>query len=207
MASKCPKCHRILEEDAICCAGVRYTWKCRSCAKLTQGFVVPYGKCFLCGGDIEVVSDRDIAASEDIEVVRSAVQMEVDMYHFYKMAVARAADGPARDVLEDLYEREQEHIEELATKYHLDLDNAVFEPPPAVADILEKELFSGVSIDESDSMKKIYEKALELERRSHSFFAERAAALPEGREKEICRELAAEEEEHVALLETELQHF
>jgi len=55
MPSNCPKCRRILEEDEICCAQVRYTWKCRKCHKLSTGFAVPYGKCFLCGGELEQI--------------------------------------------------------------------------------------------------------------------------------------------------------
>jgi hypothetical protein len=55
MPSSCPKCRRVIEEDEICCAQVRYTWRCKSCFKLTSGFAVPYGKCFLCGGELEVL--------------------------------------------------------------------------------------------------------------------------------------------------------
>jgi hypothetical protein len=44
-----------LDQDEICCAQVRYTWKCKQCHKLTTGFAMPYGKCFLCGGDLAVV--------------------------------------------------------------------------------------------------------------------------------------------------------
>ncbi len=50
MPSTCPKCRAVLEEDEICCAQVRYTWRCKSCFKLTSGLAIPYGKCFLCGG-------------------------------------------------------------------------------------------------------------------------------------------------------------
>ena len=37
MPSSCPKCRQVLEEDEICCAQVRYTWRCKSCFKLTSG--------------------------------------------------------------------------------------------------------------------------------------------------------------------------
>ena len=63
MPSTCPKCHHVLEQDEICCAQVRYTWKCRACHKLTTGFALPYGKCFMCGGDLEVVEGRDLGDS------------------------------------------------------------------------------------------------------------------------------------------------
>ena len=61
MPSSCPKCRRVLEEDEICCAQVRYTWRCKSCLKLTSGFAIPYGKCFMCGGDLELIENREPA--------------------------------------------------------------------------------------------------------------------------------------------------
>ena len=206
MPSSCPKCHRIIEEDSICCADVRYSWKCKECGKLSQGFVVPYGRCFLCGGKIEVVDDQP-PASEAVEMIRNAVQLEVDMYHFYRLATAKVGEGEHREVLEDLYSREAEHFHELSDKYHLDLDDRVLEPTAAVDARIESELFDGVDVDAADPLRSVYLKALELERRTHRFFADRAAALPDGPEREVCRELAAEEEEHIALIETELQHL
>ena len=63
MPSSCPKCHGVLEEDEICCAQVRYAWRCKSCFKLTTGFAIPYGKCFMCGGELEVIPGRDLGDS------------------------------------------------------------------------------------------------------------------------------------------------
>ena len=206
MASRCPKCHRTIEEDSICCADVRYSWKCTECGKLTQGFVVPYGRCFLCGGKIVIVDDRP-PTSEAIDMIQRAVQLEVDMFHFYRLATAKVGAGEHREVLEDLHSREAEHFRELSDKYHLDLDERVLEPTAEVDAKIESELFAGIDLHVSDPLRSIYEKALELERRTHRFFAGRAAALPDGPEREVCRELAAEEEEHIALIETELHHL
>src|ERR1017187_1794616 len=64
MPSTCPKCHAVIEEDEICCAQVRYTWRCKSCFKLTSGLAMPYGKCFLCGGDLEVIPRSEEHTSE-----------------------------------------------------------------------------------------------------------------------------------------------
>ena len=50
MPSTCPKCRQVVAEDIVCCAELRYTWKCTSCAKLSTGFALPFGRCFLCGG-------------------------------------------------------------------------------------------------------------------------------------------------------------
>jgi len=46
-----------------------------------------------------------------------------------------------------------------------------------------------------------------MERRTRDHFHKLARELPEGLERDLCEELAAEEEEHVALLEGELEQL
>ena len=117
MPSSCPKCHRVLEEDEICCAQVRYTWRCKSCFKLTSGLAVPYGKCFLCGGELEVIQGRDLGDSMRFRAIREAVQFELNSFHFYKLARDRARTPEQKAVLERLYEAELDHLHELEEKY------------------------------------------------------------------------------------------
>jgi len=105
MPSTCPKCRRTLDEDEICCAQVRYSWRCKSCFKLTSGFAIPYGKCFMCGGELEVIPGRDLGDSMQFRAIRDAVQFELDSFHFYKMARDKAATPEQRAVLERLYGR------------------------------------------------------------------------------------------------------
>ena len=135
------------------------------------------------------------------------MQIEVDMYHFYRLAAQRVPDGTAKEVLENLLEQEQDHLQELQQKYHLALPDNVLLPPPGLEAVLAQQLMPGMEIENGDTARSIYEKALELERRSAAFFEKRASELPDGPERRICQELAAEEREHVALLETELQHL
>jgi rubrerythrin len=49
--------------------------------------------------------------------------------------------------------------------------------------------------------------ALEMEKRTRDHFRKLAGELPAGLERDLCGELAAEEEEHVALLEGELEQL
>jgi len=102
MPSSCPKCRRVLEEDEICCAQVRYTWRCKSCFKLTTGFAIPYGKCFMCGGELEVIPQRDMGDSMRFQAIRDAVQFELNSFHFYKLARDHAKTPDQRAVLERL---------------------------------------------------------------------------------------------------------
>jgi len=206
MPSFCPKCHAVVEEDEICCAQVRYTWKCKSCHKLSTGLALPYGKCFLCGGELEVVEGRELGDAMRFQAVRDAVQFELNSFHFYKLARAKAGSPQQRAVLERLYEAELDHLHELEEKYHAHLDRAVIDLSPNEEKLLADDLFRGLSV-EGASIRQLYEAALEMEKRTRDHFRKLAAGLPDGLEKEVCLELASEEEEHVAMLETEIEQL
>jgi rubrerythrin len=207
MPSSCPKCRRVLEEDEICCAQVRYSWRCKSCFKLTSGFAVPYGKCFLCGGDLELIQNRELGDSMRFQAIRDAVQFELNSFHFYKLARDRAATAEQRAVLEHLYEAELDHLHELEEKYHAHLDREVVELSSNENSLLANWLFQGIRVTEASGVADLYELALEMERRTRDHFRKLAEGLPAGLEKELCGELAAEEEEHVAMLEGELEQI
>ncbi len=207
MPSACPKCHKVMEEDEICCAQVRYTWRCKSCFKLSSGFAVPYGKCFLCGGELEVIPGRDLGDSMRFRAIRDAVQFELNSFHFYKLARDKAANPEQRAVLERLYEAELDHLHELEEKYHAHLDREVVELSENEQALLSSWLFRGLRISEDSGLADLYETALEMERRTRDHFRKLGRELPPGLEKEVCEELAAEEEEHVALLEGELEQI
>ncbi len=205
MPSSCPKCHRVLEEDEICCAQVRYTWRCKSCLKLTTGFAVPYGKCFLCGGPLEVIEGRELGDSMRFRAIREAVEFELNSFHFYKLARDQAQSPEQRAVLERLYEAELDHLHELEEKYHAHLDRETVELSADHDRLLGNWLFHGIHLDQKTGLKELYQAALEMERRTRDHFRKLAGELPAGLEKELCGELAAEEEEHVAMLEGELE--
>ena len=207
MPSSCPKCRRVLEEDEICCAQVRYSWRCRSCFKLTTGFAIPYGKCFLCGGDLEVIPTRELGDSMQYRAIRDAVQFELNSFHFYKLARDKAKNPDQRAVLERLYEAELDHLHELEEKYHAHLDREVVELSADEDALLANSLFRGIYVTENSGIADLYRAALEMERRTRDHFRKLAADLPPGLEKDLCSELAAEEEEHVVLLEGELEQI
>jgi rubrerythrin len=207
MPSSCPKCRRILEEDEICCAQVRYTWRCKSCFKLTSGFAIPYGKCFMCGGDLETIENRELGDTMRFQAIRDAVQFELNSFHFYKLARGKAKTPDQRAVLERLYEAELDHLHELEEKYHAHLDRKVVELSQDEQRLLSNWLFRDIHVSGDSGVRDLYQAALEMERRTRDHFRELASGLPPGLEKELCGELAAEEDEHVALLEGELEQI
>jgi glutamate synthase (NADPH) small chain len=200
MPSTCPKCRSVVEDDEICCAQVRYTWRCKSCFKLTSGIAVPYGKCFMCGGDLEVIPDRDLGDSMRFQAIRDAIQFELNSFHFYKLARDRAKTPDQRATLERLYEAELDHLHELEEKYHAHLDRSVVELSADESKLLENWLFQGLRVSEDAAVRDLYQIALEMEQRTRDHFRSLARSLPAGLEKELCEELAAEEDEHVELL-------
>ena len=207
MPSFCPKCHGVLEEDEICCAQVRYSWRCKSCFKLTTGFAIPYGKCFMCGGELEVIPGRDLGDSMRFRAIRDAVQFELDSFHFYKLARDKAHTPEQRAVLEGLYEAELDHLHELEEKYHAHLDRSVVELSADEENLLSNWLFRGIQVTEDSGVVELYQAALEMERRTRDHFKKLAREVPPGLEADLCEELAAEEEEHVAMLEGELEQI
>jgi rubrerythrin len=207
MPSTCPKCHSVIEDDEICCAQVRYTWRCKSCFKLTSGFAIPYGKCFLCGGNLEVIRDRDLGDSMSFQAIRDAVQFELNAFHFYKLARDRAQDPSQRAVLERMYEAELDHFHELEQKYHVHLEREAVELSADEETLLANWLFEGIRFNGSTGISDLYKSAIEMEIRTRDHFRKMALTLPAGIERDLCAELAAEEDEHVALLMGELEQI
>lgn len=208
MPSFCPKCHKLLDEDEICCAQIRYTWRCKQCHKLTTGIALPYGKCFLCGGELEVLQDRDLGDPLDLRAIREAMQFELDAFHFYRMARERITNPQNRIILEQLYENEVDHLHELEEKYHAHLDPSVIKLDPEAEKRLSEWLFRGIVFTDQTAASRVYELAIEMERRTRDHFRKVASeAAADSPEREIYLELAAEEEEHVALLESEMEQF
>lgn len=208
MPSTCPKCHQIIDSDAVCCAEIKYTWKCKSCGKLSTGFVIPYGRCFLCGGENELVKGYSGDQPELVEIAHEAVQYEFDMYHFYRLAMEKTGHPVLRAVLEELYKKEQDHLAELEEKYHLHLDAELRSLPDQKKRIVSDWIFQGIDFQNAEGhILQVYDKAISMERRTRDRFLAHANALPPGPQREIYRELAAEEEEHVSMLETEREQF
>jgi glutamate synthase (NADPH/NADH) small chain len=208
MASTCPKCHQVIENDSICCADIKYTWKCKSCGKLSTGFVVPYGRCFLCGGENELVEGYSGASTDLVAIVQEAVQFEVDMYHFYRISSQKTKDETLRAVLVELYNKEKDHLDELEEKYHLHFGHDLRNLSENDENIVFGFIFHGIDFKEAEGhILQVYDKAIAMERRTRNRFQAHAKALPPGPHKELYRELAAEEEDHVNTLETERAQF
>jgi glutamate synthase (NADPH) small chain len=208
MASMCPQCHQHCEDDSICCADINLTWKCKSCGKLTTGFIFPWGRCFLCGGENELIEGYAGVSGDLVAIVREAVQFEVDMYHFYRMAAQETKDEVLRAVLDDLRDREDNHLRVLEEKYHLHFGHDLRQLPDKEEKVVFGFIFHGIDFKGAEGhILQVYNKAIGMEKRTRNRYLTHADALPPGSHKELYRELAAEEEVHVKILETKREPF
>lgn len=195
----CPKCHQPIdgEEEYVCCADAVLQWRCGSCAKVSEGFAFPYGMCPHCGGRLAAL-DREPIEDAARDAVRAAFEIELGGRDFYVQA-ARAAGDPA---LKDLFGRfavmEEEHMATLSRRYHV----AVPAPAPELRVDLAA-LYAGIDSRPTDPGN-LFRLAIAFEERAACFFTERSEqASASSAERQLYRELAAEERDHASLLTTE----
>ena len=195
----CPRCHRPVEagdDDGICCADEVVAWKCVDCSKRSEGFAFPYGRCPACAGTLVPVDPTTAVPDEAMDAVRKAFEIELGGRDFYVAAAKHTSDEALHDMFQRLAEMEREHIDTLVRRYHL------APPDDASGDLHPGALQAGAQRVPSDPVD-LLQLALTLEQRAEAFFREHLDdTSPAARE--LYRELAAEEGEHIALLTTEI---
>jgi rubrerythrin len=202
--SICPRCKRPLEDEEpyICCAGVELTWRCTSCHKVAEGFAFPYGLCPYCKGRLEILDRGAVEGDEAMEAIRRAFEIELGGRAFYRRASDDATDPQLRELFAKFAAMEDEHMQTLSKRYHADL--------PAPSDDFQIDraaIFAGIDRRPEDPAN-LFRIAIAFEQRAVDFFAGEGEKAPEGSvERELYRELAAEEREHVELLTTEFRRW
>ena len=202
--SICPRCQRPLEDEEpyICCAGQQLRWRCSECHKVSEGFAFPYGMCPHCKGKLELIDRGAIEDDAALAAVRKAFEIELGGHAFYERASRESKDP----VLQELFSRfagmEKEHMDILSKRYHAELpkDKDAFQLDHAA-------IFAGVDRHPEDPAN-LFRIAIAFEERAVEFFTREGELAPAGSvERDLYRELAAEEREHVALLTTEFRRW
>jgi rubrerythrin len=200
----CPRCRRPLEGDEpyICCAGVQLRWRCAECHKVSEGFAFPYGMCPHCKGRLELLDRGAIEDDAAMDAVRRAFEIELGGHAFYARAARDAQEPELRDLFGRFAEMEKEHMETLSKRYHAEL--------PAPADDFQLDraaIFAGVDRRPEDPAN-LFRIAIAFEQRAVDFFTREGDRAPEGSiARELYRELAAEERDHVQILTTEYRRW
>jgi rubrerythrin len=200
----CPKCRQPLEGDEsyICCADQSVQWRCEDCAKVSEGFAFPYGACPHCGGKLAVVAELPVENAASLKAIRTAFEIELGGQAFYQQAAASSTDPHLKTLFGRFAAMEKEHMDTLSRRYHTTI--------PASSQHLRMDvlaIYGGVEGQPEDPAN-LFRIAIGLEKRAVDFFLERSAQAPDGSaERQLYRELAAEEREHVALLSTEYERW
>lgn len=202
----CPKCHRLLDdaEDGvyICCADAVLQWHCTQCAKVSDGFAFPYGRCPHCGGQLEIVDAKPVDDAAAFDAVRKAFEIELGGQAFYRRAASETDDPVLRELFAGLADMESGHMETLARRYHTQVPDV-----RGGVDIDIAAVFGGVVSRPKDPAN-LFRIAIALENRAAAYFSDCAAWAPDGSaEERLYRELAAEEREHAELLATEYERW
>ncbi|HLT27647.1 MAG TPA: hypothetical protein VK047_13260 [Zeimonas sp.] len=199
---QCPKCHRPLEDADdgvyICCADAVLQWRCMQCAKVSEGFAFPYGRCPQCGGELEMLDAREVDQAPALEGIRKAFEIELGGQAFYRRAAADTDEPILKDLFEGLARMESEHMQTLSRRYHAEVPAG-----QAIADLDVVAVFGGVVNRPADPAN-LFRIAIALENRASAYFADCATRAADGSvEQQLYRELAAEEREHAQMLGTE----
>jgi homotetrameric NADPH-dependent glutamate synthase len=200
----CPRCHQPIEgdEEYICCAEARLAWRCKDCGKVSEGFAFPYGMCPACGGKLEVRDPTKVEEATALEAIRTAFEIELGGQAFYKRAAAETREPVLQELFQKFVGMEEEHMATLSSRYHVSM------PKPADDFRIDRAaIYAGIANRPEDPAN-LFRIAIAFEQRAVKFFTERGAAAKEGTvERQLYKELAAEEAEHVAILTTELERW
>lgn len=200
----CPKCHQPIEgeEAYICCGNATLQWRCTDCGKVSEGFAFPYGMCPYCNGRLEVLGDREIADTAALDAIRMAFEIELGGQAFYRRASQESTDPTLKELFGRFAEMESEHMETLTRRYHAQV--------PAASESFSVDraaVYAGLD-NRPDDPTKLFKIAIAFEERAVAFFTDRSEHSPaDSVERQLYKELAAEEREHVALLTTEFERW
>jgi rubrerythrin len=126
--------------------------------------------------------------------------MEKDGEDYYRQLARQTDNAGLKTILNTLADEEVKHygaLERIKTE----------QAQIAAADIFadSKNVFvrlkeSGESFDFDTNQKELYQKAQDIEKKSHEFYTEQADEVSEGYQKELLLKLAGEEKKHYVLL-------
>ncbi len=169
---------------------------------MSEGFAFPYGMCPYCGGKLKALERPGVSEEAGIHAIRLAFEIELGGLDFYSQASSQSTDPALKELFGKLAGMEREHMETLSRRYHLT-------PPEQSRDFRADLAAIGVGVDgRIEDPATLFKAAIAFEKRAVSFFKEQSQSAPDGSvEQQLYRELAAEEVEHVAILQTEFKQW
>jgi hypothetical protein len=182
-------------------------WRCANCFKLATGFAIPYGKCFMCGGALEIIPRRDVNESAQRHVIRDAVELQLSLFNFFKLAGGRATHPEQREMLDWLGETALDHLHELEDRYRAHLDHDMVDLASHEDSLTRHWALRDIRVGEDTAVAEVLDDAMEIERRARDHFRQLESIFPAGIENDLCRELEAEANEDIALIQTGIEQL
>jgi glutamate synthase (NADPH) small chain len=149
-----------------------------------------------------VLDAREIEGAEALDAIRIAFEIELGGQAFYNRAAKETQEPHLQVLFSKFAEMEKEHMATLSRRYHADM------PPPSDTFKVDRAaVYAGIP-NRPDDPANLFRIAIAFEQRAVNFFTERMSATPEGSvERQLYKELAAEEKEHVELLLGEYERW
>ncbi len=145
-----------------------------------------------------------------VDVLREALQIEANGYHFYRLAASRTSDARGRQVFEELAEEERGHLHFLQNQYaawlragQADLAVSLARPatPAAPGPVFSPALRA--RLNEAHFEMSALSIGIQLELASVQFYRAQAAQASDDSVRRFFGELADWESEHYAALRRE----
>ncbi|MFT7622376.1 MAG: rubrerythrin [Myxococcota bacterium] len=132
-----------------------------------------------------------------LRAIRQAMEIEIGGAVFYAQAAEEITDPEAKTLLVQLRDLEQKHLEQLCSRFHLELD---VRPESDLLSLSAMVVYGGEA-ERPRTAAEVLDLAAELERRARDFFAEPLNELPLGSmARSLYAEFVADESQYLAML-------
>ena len=137
-----------------------------------------------------------------MDIYTYAMQMEKDGREHYEDMAQKTSNPGFKSILKRMADAEVKHYKTLLAmkkneKTAFDTDTEIFKQAKNVFTEIKE---AGKGFDSEASHVDLYQKALEIEKQSHTFYTEKAEEENDPHKKDIILKIAAEEKDHCVLL-------
>ena len=137
-----------------------------------------------------------------LEATRIAFEIELGGMAFYERAQKQTKDQELKHLFGKFAQMERGHMATLVRRYHAEV------PAPSEDFKIDRAAIYGGIENKPEDPANLFRIAIAFEQRAVKFFEDRIGKTAEGSvERQLYKELAAEEREHVDLLTTEFERW
>ncbi|MDH3892241.1 MAG: ferritin family protein [candidate division Zixibacteria bacterium] len=145
-----------------------------------------------------------------MDIIKTAMQMELDGQAFYERGAAATEIPALKKVLLTLAEEEQKHFRIFRDMAQGNLSDAATslgessETPAVVRSVFQQMVDDGIESLGGDTVRALWEAALVIEEKSEAMYREAAANETDGERRRLLEKIADEEKNHIYLVDNML---